>query len=381
MKRLSIVEGVFGISIALIAFGTLSSTTTYVPRGKNISVIGIGSVKSVSTPTISFSGSTTLTEHDELMPGETIPSKGTSTIRATISPTLDINEVVIEFTVNSQCKVWGIGGKEGYGQPANSISWYIKNYHDVNVGPAPDSIFEGTHGCVLIATLTSNDNPEYNGISKTLTLKIIDNDPEPESTEKAPETTKEKTPTIDIVKPNIPEAKLIDSDGEELKPTITGELISYHEGSPVVISGTTIPNGVVKLYIFSEPREASVTADDTGVWTYTVEDLEPGDHRIEVEVTDPETGETSERTEVLAFQVAQIDEITNETQLETVEEELADDEDNSYAILVIIAGLIVVVGLGVSFWWWRKKKSNDNTNSPSTQPDPIPPTSDTSNNQ
>lgn len=75
-------------------------------------------------------------------------------------------------------------------------------------------------------------------------------------------------------------------------------------GKKLVLSGKTIANGIIKLFIFSEPKTAQVTADVNGNWQYEIKGLEPGDHRVEGEVTDPATNKTSERSQLMNFKVA-----------------------------------------------------------------------------
>ncbi len=87
-------------------------------------------------------------------------------------------------------------------------------------------------------------------------------------------------------------AVIVDSEGNELK---AGEdkPVTLDEHEKIEISGTTVSNGQVKLYIFSEPQEGATIADGQGSWSYTIESIEPGNHRVEVEVTDPATGKVS----------------------------------------------------------------------------------------
>lgn len=80
---------------------------------------------------------------------------------------------------------------------------------------------------------------------------------------------------------------------------------SYQHGRPISFSGVTIKNGIVKLTIHSTPRTVTVTADDKGVWQYTVSDLESGSHKVEATVTDPATNATSDTVQIAAFSVAE----------------------------------------------------------------------------
>ena len=111
-------------------------------------------------------------------------------------------------------------------------------------------------------------------------------------------------PVAKVVEPpSAPATSEIKVDGTAV---LAGQPIKTDLTKPLTLAGKTVAKGVVKLFIFSEPTETTVTADDAGNWTYAVTDLPPGDHHIEAEVTDPATGKTSARNpSVLAFTVTE----------------------------------------------------------------------------
>jgi hypothetical protein len=78
---------------------------------------------------------------------------------------------------------------------------------------------------------------------------------------------------------------------------------TVQSGKALVLSGNTIPNGVVTLYIFSTLHQATVTADTQGNWSYAVTGLEPGSHHAEATVTDPTTKLTSARATLAKFTI------------------------------------------------------------------------------
>ncbi len=82
-----------------------------------------------------------------------------------------------------------------------------------------------------------------------------------------------------------------------------GRIVSSQLGQTITIRGSTIPKGVIKLYIFSTPREATVTADASGNWQYEVSDLPKGKHHIEAETTDPSTSRTSPRAKLINLEI------------------------------------------------------------------------------
>jgi hypothetical protein len=116
-------------------------------------------------------------------------------------------------------------------------------------------------------------------------------------------TTKSSTPTPEPVV-NPPAALTPESIQIDGKAITADQKVTMQSDKAMVLGGKTVPNGVVNLYVFSEPKKYTVTADKDGNWTYTVAGLEPGDHHVEAEVTDPTTGKTSSRAQVLAFSVA-----------------------------------------------------------------------------
>lgn len=143
------------------------------------------------------------------------------------------------------------------------------------------------------------------------------------------------------------------------QPVSDASNIVVTEEKPLVLSGKTVANGVVKLFIFSEPKEASVTADAEGNWTYTVAGLEPGAHHIEAEVTDPATSKTSARATLVAFEVA---EPIAKTQVATPEKK----SNKIWWFIVGGAAFLTAAGLAVWWFWLRKKLASP------TLPTPAP---------
>lgn len=126
---------------------------------------------------------------------------------------------------------------------------------------------------------------------------------------------------------------------------------SYGVDEGVVVSGKTIPNGVVKLYIFSEPRTAEVTADGNGNWSYNIENLAPGDHRVEAEVKDPATGLVSDRGVLAEFSVVAATSPLNKSASQVAVKQKS-------ILPWIIVGVATALSVGVvAFYWfyWRAR--------------------------
>lgn len=181
--------------------------------------------------------------------------------------------------------------------------------------------------------------------------------PPPPAPTPAPVTQAEPEP------PETPSTKLVDAEGNEIKPKEGQDKITFSENDPIVLTGTTVPNGEVKLYIFSEPQEATVQADDKGVWSYTIESIEPGDHRVEAEVTDPATGKTSERDQVLAFAVAQAEPEDSKIEEDAGMADSAKPGDSNSAILYVITGLVVLIAAGFGWFFWSKRRKDSKASS------------------
>ncbi len=111
-------------------------------------------------------------------------------------------------------------------------------------------------------------------------------------------------PTTEATAPTAPIFNIILA-GSTIASTDTPTVQS---NKPIVLSGTTLPNGVVNISVHSALHTYTVTADKSGNWTYTVPtaDLPPGTHHIDATVTDPATGKTSPSSQVLAFSLAKV---------------------------------------------------------------------------
>ena len=326
---------------------------------------------------------TSLTEGVESYPGYLDTVEITTTISGVVAGS---TQVTVTGTVTNPCKMTSQSkGPVNYTNSQSASTTNLGNGTNTNLGVyVPDtSSYEGTRTCTVSFTVNSDAEPAFNSVSvPSLTLSIIDDEPAPTpSSTSSPtanpvQSTNPTTQTSNAVpeqttntKPDIPVALLVDSDGNELVPEAEGEKVEFESGKPIILSGTTVPNGEVKLYIFSEPKEATVIANEEGVWTYTIQDLESGDHRVEVEVTDPATGETSDRTEVLAFTVAQAEvEPTEETTvaITTTNDELEEDDDSSPIVLILALTVLLLCLGAVGFLWWRRKKNKVAVNEEST---------------
>ncbi|HZM63815.1 MAG TPA: Ig-like domain-containing protein [Candidatus Saccharimonadales bacterium] len=174
--------------------------------------------------------------------------------------------------------------------------------------------------------------------------------PKPKTTTPAPTPTPEPTP------PEAPKTDTLEVNGQTIAST---EDITVQQGETFTLSGKTVPNGIVKLYIFSTPQEATVTADANGNWSYNVEGLEPGSHHIEAEVTDPATNKTSSRATLASFTIAEV-------QTPTTTDQPTPGKKSGW--IWIIVAIVVFISIGAALWWWRKKHAKKSPTPPTNTP-------------
>jgi hypothetical protein len=370
-KGFSLVEG---LQVVLV----LAATTMF--------LIGIIPVRAINALSYGISASqdrTTIPEGGESGAYILEAVDYTSTITLTTS-TAPTGTVKSTGTVSGGCKFVDSGKGPSHFTTKTTLEHssigdkiYVTIYHQ------DTSSYEGTRTCNITMSNTTSSDSNYDDLTiASHSVEIIDDETAPQPTAtSSPAPTPTPSPIPVVEKPEIPTTKLVDAEGNEITPPEGSDKVSFKDKELVVISGVTIPNGIVKLYIFSEPQEAEVTADAEGNWTYTVENLEAGDHRVEVEVTDPATNETSERTEVLAFSVAQAE--TVEETLATPESADAPVEEDSSSLIPVIAilGILVLAGAVGGYFVWKKRnntsRNTENTTSTVTNTD-IQPVSENS---
>jgi hypothetical protein len=162
-----------------------------------------------------------------------------------------------------------------------------------------------------------------------------------------PKPTPAPAPTPEPSPPAVPAASSYEVGG---KAVADPSHIALQASDPLTLNGKTVAGGVVTLYIFSTPREATVTADAQGSWSYTVKGLEPGSHHVEATVTDPLTKKISERQTIASFTVAAVQKAPI-----TVASKTAKSNNLPW----IISGCVVVLTLGAAaMWWYRNRKKH-----------------------
>jgi hypothetical protein len=145
-------------------------------------------------------------------------------------------------------------------------------------------------------TTTSNSTPSTSTSSASSTKATAT------PTKTTPSTT--TTPATQI--PTSPETVVADTitvAGNKVTPA-EGQGLTINRSQPLALSGTTVPNGKITLTIHSNPITATVQANSSGNWSYTVTGLQPGNHTIYATVTDPANNQTSTQSKLLAFTIA-----------------------------------------------------------------------------
>lgn len=167
--------------------------------------------------------------------------------------------------------------------------------------------------------------------------------------------------------PTSPTASAIKADDQAVTDT---QKITVQSDKVLTIGGTTVANGVVKLFIFSDPKEATVAADAQGNWTYDISGLESGSHHVEAEVTDPATNLTSQRATLASFTV---------TEPPVALVPTTPSKKQNFLPYIIAGAVLITAGIVAGIWWYiRKRKpsatilgdqslssSNDSTDKPS----------------
>ncbi len=341
MKKFSLINGIQVAGMSLIALAVIGSLTIRVANPASNSVL---SDTTASINMYIIDGSKTLKEMPFLESGFPSFEGGAAALKVEVDPVAPAGSKVI-FTTNDDCVLFSDAAGGGiYNQSKEDD---INSLYLLAVGAVDDKEYEGDHVCKVTAVFTSSDS-DINGQKRSITFTVKDND---EKTEKIANKNKQ-TVTNDELKTqdeNNSEKsafKFVDKDGNEIKKGSSKPVFEKTEA--IIISGNTVPDGKVKLYIFSEPQEALVLADKNGDWEYTIENIEPGEHRVEAEITDPITDQTSERTQVLAFEIEQS---TSDEHLEPVNNTGLISEAPKYeppvGLYVAAGSSLVILVLGI----------------------------------
>jgi hypothetical protein len=175
----------------------------------------------------------------------------------------------------------------------------------------------------------------------------------PSASAPTPKTTTPTTSQSTTNTPQAPAAPTASSVKVDGTTQDASKAVSVASDKPLLLSGKTVPNGVVTLTIHSIPKTVTATADKDGNWSYTVTGLEPGDHYVEASVTDPATSKTSPTAKLLSFTVTAATPVAASHKL--ADTSVKKSHSSLYVLLLLI--LAVLAAAGWYGWkWWNKKK-------------------------
>ena len=140
----------------------------------------------------------------------------------------------------------------------------------------------------------------------------------------------------------------------------TSSPVQIQQGQPLVLSGKTVPFGVVTLTIHSTPQTVTTNADKDGNWSYTVTGLDSGDHTVQAAVKDPATGQTSPAAQILAFSIKPV--IAKATV-----------KKSNIKWVVAISAVVILLAAGCGWYFWQRKKKTALKNLPPVETEPLPP--------
>ncbi|KKR33611.1 MAG: hypothetical protein UT66_C0036G0020 [candidate division CPR2 bacterium GW2011_GWC1_39_9] len=169
--------------------------------------------------------------------------------------------------------------------------------------------------------------------------------PEPTPTPTARPTT---TP-IEVESLDKPEFTSFDVDGQDYDPEDFAKLTLKNDAK-ITVSGKSIANGKVTIFLNPEHQKGTAKADATGLWEYMFEEkMDGGDHSIEAKVADGE-GNASKWARI-------------EFKVEESSESAATVQNGKYGKnpavwVILVLFLITVSGLGI-FFYRRKKKPKE----------------------
>ena len=218
------------------------------------------------------------------------------------------------------------------------------------------SVIDGTDYSGKGTTLASTTCPAYaasSSASSSSKTNASGGNVSSPSSGSASANSSQTTTTSDSVK-----VSTITNNGSKVDPT---KLISVKEGDPLVLSGKTVPFGVVTLIIHSTPKTVTTISDKDGNWSYSITGLVSGNHTVQASVKDPATGKSSTPSQLLAF---------------TVEPATALAGPKSHKSYFVVAAALVVLLAGGGSWylWHRKKTTTKTVNPPPAGPTiPTPP--------
>lgn len=218
----------------------------------------------------------------------------------------------------------------------------------VDAGTSDTFTVKGTSAgtaTITVVDADSSDNyqlGEKNSVAVTVTAAPSPPPAVPPPTSPKPSSPPTSPPVTSQSAPESPKLTTTTAGGSAINTPDKG--FEVFSNDDIVLSGTTIPISTVNIYVFSEEQHFTTTSDDKGQWTYTIarDSLHPGDHHVEIAVTDPQTQLTSPRSTVATFTVKQ----SGQT---TVSHEAPAVNNDSIATLTwVVLAILAIAGIGAA---------------------------------
>jgi hypothetical protein len=176
-------------------------------------------------------------------------------------------------------------------------------------------------------------------------------------------------PPTPVKPPETLKLDKVTTDGDKLDNT---KPISLDRTKPLTISGYTFANGVINLTIHSTLRSEIARANDEGFWSFTIENLEPGNHTVDATVTDLVTHLTSESATLLKFAVTDGSSSSNKSDNAQAAQVSSNRTKNKIPVVAVIAFLFIITGAGI-LWFIMKNKKPSEPKTPAQPPVQIQP--------
>jgi len=214
------------------------------------------------------------------------------------------------------------------------------------------SIVSSKIGQVSMSAHVTGDGYEYTTSALKVTFEAVEvPTPTPTATpEPTPTPTARPTATpIEVENLDKPEFTSFDVDGQSYDPDEFSKLTLKNDAI-ITVSGKTIDDGKITIFLNPEHQKGTAKADATGKWEYTFEEkMDGGDHSIEAKVADGE-GNASKWARI-------------EFKVEGSPESAAAVKNSNYGKnpavwVILVLFLITVSGLGI-FFYRRKKKPKE----------------------
>lgn len=286
---------------------------------------------------------------------------GTITSAAGINCSSDCTKSIPKDKSPITLKATAASGSEfkGWAKSSEGGSLCLKYESGGGKGSTPANTRNTSKECVVYTSTYKSDSGKaiayFEKIKTSDTTESSTKEPATETSDE--QETKKTAEEADTAEPKKEVAPIDTNQKTKLNnvehdPSNDDQKPVFKTQEPIKISGVSEPDSTLKVYVFSNPKEYTVETDSSGYWEIDVEDLEAGEHHVEVAILDASGNETTRAT-VAQFSVSdQVDEGAD-ANLVYIEEK------SSLSMLpLILAVSIGLLGIGyIGWYWWHHKDS------------------------